>query len=128
MFRLLTHLNFLILILVIVNIFFIIINSHNYQFIWLQVCMSFLIYSLNFLCIKLHRKNMHAQLFCKRKKYLVCKKASSYFFSQTSCNKKKRLVGVGPNKMQQLDWLDLLVPRTPGLCFFFFFFFLYVFF
>jgi hypothetical protein len=68
---------------------------------------------------------MLAQLFCKRKKYLIYKRASSYFFSQTSCKKKKGLVGVGPNKMQQLDWLDLLVPSTLGFCFFFFYMFFF---
>jgi len=52
--------------------------------------------------MKLHKKNMHAHLFCKRKKYLIYKMASSYFFLQISC-KKKKLVGVGPNKMRQLD-------------------------
>jgi hypothetical protein len=50
-----------------------------------------------------------------------------FFLTNIFQQKKKRLVGVGPNKMRQLDWLDLLIPTTPGLSFFFFFFF-YIFF
>jgi len=66
MFCLLTHLKFLILFLAIVNILLLLLLIH----IVVNLCdyMSFLIYSLNFLCINLDPKNMHAQLFCKEKK------------------------------------------------------------
>jgi hypothetical protein len=65
--------------------------------------------------------------FFVREKNIWSVKERHLFFFHKHLSTKKRLVGVGPNKMWQLDWFDLLVPTTPGLSFFFFFSF-YMFF